>query len=119
MIGSVGHRIRHIQTGRAGRIIAGDAGWIGITSTMVQYDGGEKDEVPDNELRLIDDDKAFVMSHCPTCKKLQPHKTVGIQNDKFGQHQRMECVVCHTSERVQTGEHGEKFQENCDAPTGM
>lgn len=60
---------------------------------------------------------AFVMAKCPKCKKLQPHKTRGVDSDPDGKkYQTMTCTVCGTSTKVYTGQEGEEFQENYDLP---
>jgi len=66
---------------------------------------------------------SVVMAMCPVCKKLTPHKTVGVEADRPAEQdesgdrfQRMECCECSTSSKVYSGEEGEKFQENYDFP---
>ena len=59
---------------------------------------------------------AFVSARCPTCKTIQPHRTVGMTRDEKGRKmQSMRCSACGTVQQVYTGEHGENFQENLSA----
>ncbi len=58
------------------------------------------------------------VTRCPTCKKLTPHESDGTVRDVDGKKmQPMRCRVCKTRTDVYTGEDGEKFQDNIDAPT--
>lgn len=61
-----------------------------------------------------------VMSRCPTCKQLTPHRTTGVhakQQEADGRvFQMMECAVCRTSTRVYFTEGTNEFQENLDLP---
>lgn len=60
---------------------------------------------------------AMLVTNCFRCKKRTPHKSLGTaRNAKGEKHQRMECMECHAVNDVVTGEEGEKFQENVDAP---
>lgn len=117
MVGSVGTAVRHRTTQKRGRVIHGEAGWIGVTSTMVRYADGTRDEVPDGELEIVHEG-AIVMCPCPTCKTQTPHKTVGVETNERGPHQRMKCVVCDTSTNVYGGEGMKDFQQNLDTPDG-
>lgn len=116
MIGSVGTPVQNRVSGKRGRIIHGEAGWIGINTTMVQYQDGQKEE-SDGDLVVVQD-KAFVMCPCPTCKTPTPHSTVGMEKDERGVYQVMKCAQCGTSSHVYGGQAGEAFQENVEAPTG-
>lgn len=117
-VGNIGDRVVEIASNRTGWIVSGN--WSGMQSTFVKFDDNKQtEELQDSTLRVIQDTKVVVSSKCPTCKTVTPHRTVGRREDGHGKFQRMECVVCGTSERVQTGEHGELFQQNVDAPTGM
>jgi hypothetical protein len=58
-----------------------------------------------------------VSARCPQCKKLQPHKTGGVESDPDGKkYQAMICTICNTSTKVYSGIEGETFQENYDFP---
>jgi hypothetical protein len=118
MIGSVGHVVYHKPTSRRGRVVHGPAEWIGLLTTVVKFDDGTTDEVPDSELQIVDD-KAIVLAPCPTCKTQTPHSTLGVKTDERGPHQRMKCAACGTVTNVYTGEGGKDFQANLDAPDGM
>ena len=61
----------------------------------------------------------LVPAQCPTCKKLQPHKTLGEQKDNNGRkYQTMVCTICNTSTQVYSGENGEEFQQNYSLSDG-
>jgi ribosomal protein L44E len=57
---------------------------------------------------------------CPTCKTQTPHATSPVRRDERGKYQEMACASagCGTLTKVYTGEDGEDFQSNLDAPNG-
>lgn len=59
--------------------------------------------------------QVFMTLMCPSCKKLQPHSTVGTKkNPKGGKIQTMECCKCKTCTTVYFDNEGRQFQENLD-----
>lgn len=62
-----------------------------------------------------------VMMPCPNCKKPTPHHTPGTIRKEQGvrsgeRYQAHTCAVCGCYTDVKTGEQGEEYQENVDAP---